>query len=278
MKKTLIWTLLITHLGMISFPPTTWAEDDTQPIDLNIENPDSPGANKDVWFSDHSQKAEKFTFKEIPRDLGLSLKESFWGWGALGFGVGVGLTAALHPLDDDVKMNLGPNELFSQTGNDVMNYALSPYVYGGVSLIVWIVGAGTKHPKLALTGRALTEALFLSMAITWVGKVAFRRTRPNGGNFSFPSGHTTAAFSSAAVLTVFYGWKGAIPGYALAALVTLNRLDSHSHFLTDVVMGAVIGSVIGVGTARFLRKDHPNLFIAPSFNGKNASLHVHYRF
>lgn len=277
-KKTLIWTLLITQLGMGAFPEAAWAQTDTQPIDLNVENPETPGAEKDQWFSEHSEKAEKFTFKEIPRDLGLSMKESFWGWGALAFGLGAGLTGALYPLDNDVETKLGPDELFSHSANSVMNYAFAPYVYGGVSLIIWMVGAGAKHPKLALTGRALTESLFLSMAVTWITKLAFRRERPNGGSLSFPSGHTTAAFSSAAVLTVFYGWKGALPGYALATLVSLNRLDSHAHFLTDVVMGAVIGSVIGVGTAKFLRKDHPNLFIAPSFDGKNASVNVHYRF
>lgn len=233
---------------------------------------------KDQEFSDRSRVAKKWVFKEIPRDLGLSLKESFWGWGALGFAGGIGLTAALHPLDDDVKNGLGPDQLFSNTANEAIGWTFSPYTYGGISLILWIVGHNTRHKKLGLTGRALTEAIALSMGITLVTKFAFRRERPDGGSLSFPSAHTTSAFAAAGVLTTFYGWKGALPSYAAALLVSLNRLDDHKHWLSDVVMGAVIGSVVGIGTARFLKRDHPKFFIIPQMGREHATLNFHYPF
>lgn len=279
MKNFIIYFLLLSHLAVFVLPLKCYANDDLQLTDSKKENKKKYDIENDELFSQRSQKAEQFTFKEIPRDLGLSMKETFWGWGALGFAAGVGITAAVHPLDDDVLSGLGPNEIFSSTGNDILKWTFSPYVLGGVSVILWGVGAGTKHPKLSLTGRALTESLFLSMAVTWIVKAAFRRERPNdSGNFSFPSGHATAAFSTAAVLTVFYGWKGALPGYAMATLVSLNRLDSQVHFLSDVVMGAVIGSAIGVGTARFLKKDHPNIFINAGVGREQATLFFNYRF
>jgi hypothetical protein len=278
-KSFFIFFLLISHIAVFVLPLKSYANTSSQVTDSKEENKKESVPDQDELFARRSQEAERFTFVEIPRDLGLSLKESFWGWGALGFAAGIGITAAVHPLDNDVLNGLGPNELFSSTGNDILKWTFSPYVLGGISAILWGVGAGTKHPKLSLTGRALTESLFLSMAVSWIVKAAFRRERPDDeGNFSFPSGHTTAAFSAAAVLTTFYGWKGAVPGYAMATLVSLNRLDSHAHFLSDVVMGAVIGSVIGVGTARFLKKDHPNIFISAGVGSEQATLHLHYRF
>lgn len=278
MKSFLIYSLLVCYLAGVTLPLKCYANDDIQLIDNKAEDDSKYQPSADEVFAERSQKAERFAFKEIPRDLGLSLKETFWGWGALGFAAGIGLTAAVHPLDDDVLNGLGPDEIFSDTGNDILNWTFNPYILSGISVILWGAGAAAKAPKLSLTGRALTESLFLSLAITWIVKVAFRRERPDGGNFSFPSAHTTAVFSTAAVLTVFYGWKGALPGYAMAVLSSLNRLDSHAHFLSDVVMGAVIGSAIGVGTARFLKKDHPNLFFSAGVNREQATLYVHYRF
>jgi membrane-associated phospholipid phosphatase len=279
MKSLLIYSLLISYLAVGTIPLKCYASSDVQVTETKEDKKYNYDAENNDLYAERSQKAEKFTFKEIPRDLGLSLKETFWGWGALGFAVGVGLTAAVHPLDNDVVNNLGPNELFTSQENSVLKWAFNPLVIGGVSVILWGAGAAVKAPKLSLTGRALTESLFLSMSIDLILKAAFRRERPNnGGNFSFPSGHATAAFDAAAVLTVFYGWKGALPGYAMATLVSLNRLDSQAHFLSDVVMGAVLGSAIGVGTARFLRKDHPNMFISAGVGREQASLNFFYRF
>ncbi|MDX1386462.1 MAG: phosphatase PAP2 family protein [bacterium] len=279
MKKLIALSLIVTHFAAIQAPRTLWAEGEEAPDPDPIElNPEYAPSKKDEDFARYSATAEKWSFKEIPRDLGLSLKESFWGWGALGFAGGMGITAAFLPVDNPLNDAWEANALFGETGNEILRWTFSPYTYGGISLILWVVGHNTRHKKLGMTGRALTEAIFLSMAITTIGKFAFRRERPDGGNYSFPSGHSTAAFSTAAVLTTFYGWKGALPGYAAAILVSLNRLDSKAHWLTDVLGGAVIGTVVGVGTARFIKKDNPQYFIAPSVSHEQASLHFVYRF
>ncbi len=239
-----------------------------------VPNPDYLPPKKDVEFGDRSQRAEKFTFAEIPRDLGGGMKESFWGWGALGFAAGMGITAAVHPFDNDLQNSFSPHAVFGSTGDSVISWTFSPYTLGGVSLLTWIAAANSNHPKLALTCRTLTEALFLSMSIDAIAKVAFRRERPSGGNFSFPSGHATAAFTVAAVLTTLYGWKAALPSYAMASLVSIARVDSDSHFLSDVVMGAVLGSIIGVGTARFQKKKNPNFFLTPQVTRERAALNI----
>lgn len=276
-----ISAILICAFLLQILPATGFATPKSAPEAPNLELKNSdvpPVAEKDEAFGKRSQTASNFMFKEIPRDLGLSLKESFWGWGSLAFALGAGLTGALYPLDDDINDSLSEDEIFGSTTNTIVDYAFAPYTLGGVSILLWISGHASHHPKLALTGRALTESLFLTLAITYITKGIFRRTRPNGGSLSFPSAHTSAAFATAGVLTVFYGWKAAVPSYAIASLIGVSRIDNKSHFLTDVVMGAVIGSVVGIGTAKFHKKDKPQYFITPEIGREHAAIRFNYIF
>ncbi len=280
MKRALNFLLLICLSLQWTLPSLVHAETNANnKLPEATQNSGLVPSQKDLEFTQRSNSLGHLFFKEIPRDLGLSMKEAFWGWGALYFALGSGVTGGLYFVDNDVLSGWEKNTLFGATGNEVLGWTFSPYVLAPTSLALWIAGAHTGHPKLALTGRALTESLALSLGISAITKFAFRRERPNdAGNFSFPSARTTAAFSTAAVLTTFYGWKGALPGYSMAVIVSLNRLDSQDHFLSDVVMGAVIGTVVGLGTAKFLRKDHPRLFLAPQVTHEQAGLQINYLF
>lgn len=272
MKKKIATFLLVSWVWTLACASPLLAKDQTPPP----ENPDLRLSPKDSEFSERSRGADKFTFKEFPRDLGGSMKASFWGWGGLAFGLGAGLSGGLYPLDDNIQNSFETNAVFGETANDVMGWVISPYSIGGASVITWIVGHGTHHPKVALTGRALSEALFLSLGIDAIAKLSFNRRGPDNGRFSFPSAHSTAAFTAAGVLTNFYGWKAAIPSYAVASLISLSRVDGDQHWVSDVVMGAVLGSVIGWGTAQFHKKEHPNFFLSPQVSSKNASLGFTY--
>ena len=81
--------------------------------------------------------------------------------------------------------------------------------------------------------------------LTHALKHSVRRTRPNGHKLSFPSGHTSAAFASAAVLERHFGWKIGVPVYALSAYVAASRVQERKHYLSDVLFGATIGIVAG---------------------------------
>ena len=64
---------------------------------------------------------------------------------------------------------------------------------------------------------------------------------------SFPSGHTTAAFAFAVALCVNIPHKWAkAAALAAAALMGFSRLYVGVHFPTDVLAGAVVGSVCGL--------------------------------
>lgn len=58
-------------------------------------------------------------------------------------------------------------------------------------------------------------------------------------NLSFPSAHTTTAFCGARM----YGRLG-LPLYPLALALAASRLYLRVHYPSDVVAGAVLGTVI----------------------------------
>ncbi|MFY0643136.1 MAG: phosphatase PAP2 family protein [Bacteroidia bacterium] len=66
-------------------------------------------------------------------------------------------------------------------------------------------------------------------------------------NYSFPSGHTTAAFCMFGILALSMGgveWQIGLSG--LACLVGISRMYLGQHYLMDVIAGAVLGSFVAL--------------------------------
>jgi membrane-associated phospholipid phosphatase len=101
---------------------------------------------------------------------------------------------------------------------------------------------------------------------------------------SFPSGHSSETFAAATVGCVTFvrrhqpGAAGAVaacgPGYALAAVTAGLRVSAAAHFPTDVLLGSLIGT--GVGLAVPLLHDDPrrrhHLMLTPSPGGLGVGL------
>lgn len=92
------------------------------------------------------------------------------------------------------------------------------------------------------------KQFYKSIATNTVATLALKNTvkkqRPNGeDNKAFPSGHTSTSFQSAVFLHKRYGLKFAIPHYIGASYVAYNRVDSDNHDTTDVLAGALVGSL-----------------------------------
>ncbi|WP_439698959.1 phosphatase PAP2 family protein [Mucilaginibacter sp. AW1-7] len=64
---------------------------------------------------------------------------------------------------------------------------------------------------------------------------------------SFPSGHTTSAFSAAVVLAYLATKKGwGIPALLIAILIGYSRMYLTEHFFEDVIGGSAIGVIVTV--------------------------------
>ncbi|HID23847.1 MAG TPA: phosphatase PAP2 family protein, partial [Planctomycetaceae bacterium] len=91
----------------------------------------------------------------------------------------------------------------------------------------------------------MINAYAITTTTTVLIKAAVNTERPtpdwNGGQFGFPSYHTSSSFSFAAVLDEYYGPKVGLPAYALAGLIGWSRIDERDHDLSDVFFGAVLG-------------------------------------
>jgi undecaprenyl-diphosphatase len=124
--------------------------------------------------------------------------------------------------------------------------------------LIWVVLAAVKARRRGPNRRravvALATAGFSSLIVTRVVKEAVARERPDDhldavvrtpSSSSFPSGHTLAAFCTAFVLADSDAQTAANVGFAAA--VAASRVHLRAHHPTDVIGGAAIGSVLGLG-------------------------------
>jgi membrane-associated phospholipid phosphatase len=138
------------------------------------------------------------------------------------------------------------------------------------ALATYTVGRVTGERRVAAVGTDLIRAQLLAQTMTAGIKLSARRHRPDGDEFSFPSGHTSVTFATATVLQRNFGWKAGVPAYALASYVAASRVQMKRHFLSDVAFGAAIGIVagrtvtVGRGPARFA--------VAPTVSSKQAGI------
>jgi membrane-associated phospholipid phosphatase len=124
--------------------------------------------------------------------------------------------------------------------------------------LVWVALAALKARRRGPNRRraifALATAGFSSLIVSRVVKAAVARERPEDHleatvrtptSSSFPSGHTLAAFCTAFVLADTDAQTMANVGFASA--VAASRVHLRAHHPTDVIGGAAIGSVLGLG-------------------------------
>jgi hypothetical protein len=113
------------------------------------------------------------------------------------------------------------------------------------ALATYGVGRLTGQSRVAEVGADLVRANIVAQAMTSSIKLSVRRGRPDGTQFSFPSGHASVSFAAATVLQRHFGWTAGVPAYAAASYVAASRIQDKRHFLSDVAFGAVIGIVAG---------------------------------
>ena len=125
------------------------------------------------------------------------------------------------------------------------------------AVATYAVGRLTTNTKATAIGADLIKSQIVTQSLTAAIKMSVGRARPDGTQYSFPSGHSSVSFATATVLQRHLGWKVGLPAYGLAAYVAASRVHVKRHFLSDVTFGAAIGIVgaravtVGRGNARF---------------------------
>ena len=244
------------------------------PVQSDVLETRSPSKASDTT----SSGTYVFQFTAIPHHALGDVEEIFWSTNGIILIAGVGGSLALLTVDHDVKDHFANHSSFSQTFDDNIGIIFSPYILGGASLAAFIVSTQLADNRFSLASESLVESWIGSMGIIGATKLAVNRDRPNGKSYGFPSAHAGAAFSTAAVLTEFYGWPAAVPSYALASLITFCRLDGHDHYLTDALIGSVIGTAIGLGTSEFHKREFHNFMVTPLVSKNEYGLEFRKKF
>lgn len=125
---------------------------------------------------------------------------------------------------------------------------------------IWILAAAVLLliPKTRKTGAVVVVALLIDAILCngilkpWIARIrpfdvnpAIQLLIPGPADFSFPSGHTAAAFTTVAALYFAKEknlWK---PALVLAILIAFSRLYLYVHYPTDVLGGIVVGIFAG---------------------------------
>lgn len=195
-------------------------------------------------------------------------------WGKLGiFTLGTGaLMFADEPIQQFALDLRNHNEGLRKISSTVTKFGGSyeAYVLAGLGFYGFIF----KNEKMRTTTLLATQSYITSAAVAALIKTISGRQRPfyydpshveaeptfrgpffRGGrnadgkkiNTSFPSGHTTAAFSAATVYAMEYKNRPWIPilSYSAATLIGLSRITENKHWFTDVWIGAALGYLTG---------------------------------
>ncbi len=126
--------------------------------------------------------------------------------------------------------------------------------YGLVWVLLGLIKMRRKGPDRRRAVVALGAAGFSSLLVSRAVKASVERQRPGDHldasvrtptSSSFPSGHTLAAFCTAFVLADTDA--GTVANVGFASAVAASRVHLRAHHPTDVIGGAAIGSVLGLG-------------------------------
>lgn len=124
----------------------------------------------------------------------------------------------------------------------------------GIPAGLIITGWAQKDSSLIHNGLYIGGSILASGIITVGLKYGINRERPfvtypeiekltEAGSPSFPSGHTSMAFSTATSISISYPkWYVIAPSFLWASGVGYSRMHLGVHYPSDVFVGALVGS------------------------------------
>ncbi len=125
-------------------------------------------------------------------------------------------------------------------------------------------------------GYTVGSTFLLTHAIKHAANGTAWGERPNGSDYSFPSGHTSMACSGAAFLQERYGWHYGVPAYLLSAFIGYTRVDEDMHHWRDVAAGC--GLAWSMGALFTTRWQDQRLTLTPVADTHFLGLSLSYRW
>jgi membrane-associated phospholipid phosphatase len=158
-------------------------------------------------------------------------------------------TRGIREYQDQIPLSITISKIATSTG-----YAAAAFYF---------VGRATGNRRAKETGILAGEAVLDSLIVSSSIKGVTQRPRPlrddgrgrffTGGS-SFPSGHAMAAWAFASVVADEYKDRGLVRfgAYGVAAVVSAARFTGNRHFLSEVL----VGSIIGYGIGQYVYRTH----------------------
>jgi len=179
-----------------------------------------------------------------------------WAFALAGAALILGTAVTLDRPVAKAMATSSPHSSWGRAAPTVSPLGSAPGVLAAVGL--YAAGAAFKNPEVRATGTDAMAALAIAeLGIVFPLKYLVGRARPNedagthqfkpiSGDVSFPSGHTAVSFALASVVAAHVNnpWVSCAL-YGMAGLVGLARVQERSHFVSDGVAGALIGTFVG---------------------------------
>jgi hypothetical protein len=198
----------------------------------------------------------------------------------LGAGAAISHSRFEKQLQNDIRLITGPD--FNLPIDSYTRFVPAAEIFVAV-----LLGCESKHHWFDQAKYGLM-ANVANFVITHSLKRVIHKTRPYGGNYSIPSGHTSFAFTNAALLHKEYAhaypWL-AYSGYVFATTSGTFRVLNNKHWLSDVLAGAGLGILVTELIYHFepFKTFNPfgeakGITFLPSFNENHAGIYVSVSF
>jgi len=207
--------------------------------------------------------------------------------------LGTGLI--LYAVDQDIQQWVQDNSTSSSEDfSSVITHFGDGGVLAGLIAVMYTTGELSKSNGLRTTALRSLESWLTTGVVVSVMKFTIGRARPyteesshsfhpfsmGSRNYSFPSGHASAAFAVATAIaeqskTAYLD----AAAYTLASLVALSRVHKDKHWASDVFVGACIGYFIAKKISTLARdRDSNRVGLSFQFGSQRQAIAVSIRF
>ena len=248
--------------------------------------------NSDEFPFELTQTKEAFIFS-----AGLGLMTSFMFTPSTDFEKSEILALDKYDLNAFDRTAVSMNDRNSDIASDVLTYSLA-----GAPLLFFVDKKLNRSFSNGLTYFVMyAESVLISNGISRTIKTVSRRNRPyvyndslslkdrttSDWNLSFPSNHTVNAFNSAVfistVFTLTYPDSKWVPvvwsvSLSAAAAAGILRITAGKHYPTDVIAGAVLGSLTGLFIPWLHKINRKDLSVVPVVSSEYGGLQAVVNF